>query len=196
MSDPILLIGSEGNMGQRYQAIMKYLDIPYVCSDINILTDWNRDYHSYLICTPTNDHYEQIKQCSKFGKPILCEKAITKDPSRLIELIDTCDFAMVNQYKYLVDPTAKGDTYYNYFRTGKDGLNWDCINIIGLSKTPAKIMNKSPIWSCMINGQELSIKDMDLAYCKMIDRWYKKPYTNKDYIEKAHMKVIEKYYVT
>lgn len=195
MSLPYLLIGSDGNMGTRYAKIMDYLGISYVKCDRNYITDWNREYAGYIIATPTDDHYSQIKQCAKFKKPILCEKAITKNRARLEELLDTVDFAMVNQYAYLWDKDSEGSSFYNYFKTGKDDLEWDCINIIGLSNKPAKLMNDSPIWQCQINGKELSIKDMDRAYCKMIEDWHKRHYTNKEYIELAHNKIWEGYYV-
>ena len=200
MNKPIALIGASGSMGSRYQAIMRYLEIPFICYDVD---DWRDawilegDFHSILIATPTECHYENIKYLSKLKVPILCEKPITKNPDELLTILELdCEIKCVNQYKYLCDSQSTGDSYYNYFRTGRDGLEWDCISIIALADKPPHLMNNSPKWSCMINGKELSSQDMDKAYVDMIREWYRKPEGDKNYIARAHDKVFGGFYVT
>ncbi len=85
---------------------------------------------------------------------------------------------------------AKGETYYDYFKSGQDGLAYDCCNIIGLSKKRPTLANSSPIWKAKINGQELSLADMDQAYVKMIMDWTRSPLSNWDYAVEMHQKVL------
>lgn len=183
-------------MGRRYQSILKYLDIPFKGVDAGDAVP-SLDYKGVLIATPTPTHVDLIEQYNHIGLPILCEKPISKnweDLKRVIKLGD--GVTMVNQYEYLARGKF-GETFYNYWNSGKDGAGWDCINIIGLAKdTPARISNKSPIWQCTINGHEINIKHMDQAYCRMIDDWVKHPRVgNMEYIEKAHSRVLENMYI-
>jgi hypothetical protein len=95
---------------------------------------------------------------------------------------------MVFQYSELVKPESRGPSWYNYFKTGGDGLIWDCIQIIALSRTPPKIEARSPIWDCTINGQQLSLGDMDMAYVKNVKRWLDGDYMSAERIYDAHVK--------
>jgi hypothetical protein len=102
--------------------------------------------------------------------------------------------AMVNQYAWLYDKNTTGDSHYNYWNSGKDGQEWDCINIIGLSHKPPLLLNNSPKWMASINGLDLNLSDMDQAYCDMLRDWYRKPEGDMDYIVKAHQKVWDGFY--
>ena len=197
---PILLVGCMGSMGRRYQAILKHLEVPYIGVDEDTFTierfDKDHDYHSVIIATPTHTHATMIKIFHRYGIPMLCEKPISMKPDELKEILALePNLRMVCQYKYLLSNTdCIGHTHYNYFKTGGDGLAFDCISIIGLSNTFAHIANDSPIWSCVINGTELSIKDMDNAYCKMIVDWISRPTPDLGFIDRAHRRVFEKEY--
>lgn len=81
-------------------------------------------------------------------------------------------------------------TWYNYFKTGNDGLLWDCINIIGTARGPYFIKNDSLIWDCQINGWPIDLRDMDQAYIWNLQDWVK-GWRNKDYILPTHLKVLE-----
>jgi hypothetical protein len=149
------------------------------------------DYTGVIVATPTDTHVDLIEFYDHLGLPVLCEKPIAKDEAGLQRALKCDRLTMVDQYSYLVGDDVEGDTYYNYWNSGADGPGWDCINIIGKSRTGvARISNKSPIWLCMINGQQLAIKDMDTSYCMMLDSWIKRPQDNREYIEKAHMRVL------
>ncbi len=127
-------------------------------------------------------------------KPILCEKPICKDPDELLALMAECRRAgtrlqMVSQYDHLVG-TGTGPSYWNYFKSGNDGLAWDCIQIIGLAKERPVLDNTSPIWSCMINGLKIYIEQMDKAYILMIREWLLRPRDDIERIITSHLKVV------
>jgi hypothetical protein len=188
----IVVIGSKGNMGRRYALILEHIGCEVIGVD---LIDGQRvipKADGYVIATPTDSHYDIIRYTLPFQKPILCEKPISKNMIELQTLlsIDNLDLSMINQYEFLINPNYTGHTIYNYFKTGNDTLHWDCINIIGLAKQSYDIKNDSLVWRCVINGQELNIADMDLAYINNIKGWVE-GWRNKEYILTAHAKVMK-----
>jgi hypothetical protein len=188
----IAIIGSKGNMGRRYRAILDYLQIEVQGLDVGDKLD-SLDYEiadGFIVASPTFTHEFFLNHLGQYGKPILCEKPILigeLDPKfKYRELV-----RMVNQYEYLIDKYWSGDTYYNYYKSGGDGLAWDTINILGLSKKRPELKNDSPIWKCQINGKPLSLADMDSAYIKMVMDWTKNKKSNWEYAVEAHRKVLE-----
>lgn len=179
----IALIGSEGSMGKRYQAILKHLKQPFMCFDRSLgqeekqILEGAANCGRIIIATPTNTHTDLLYELLPLKKPILCEKPITKDLEEMEELHNWCaenkyQYNMVCQYKEL-DITTEPNRVsgYNYFRHGSDGLEWDCIQIIGLARGPVVLGEDMPIWMCEINGRYLNIKDMDQAYVAHIKKW-------------------------
>jgi hypothetical protein len=194
----ILILGSEGSMGKRYQAILSALDQPYECVDKKHTKDdilekaW--DSSGYIIATPTSTHGELITALTQFEKPILCEKPVTTNLAELDDILGHLDqvkarFQMVYQYQYLVDPETTGDTVYDYFRHGSDGLIWDCLQIIGLAKGNVELSDSSPIWTCTINGSKLNLSDMDTAYVSQVQDWINQPHGLLEEIRRIHQKV-------
>jgi hypothetical protein len=105
---------------------------------------------------------------------------------------------MVNNYAYYCDGIIEtvGDTHYDYYNSGADGLAWDCIQLIHLAKSGVGYLrNDSPIWDCMINGTRLNRELIDMCYVKMIKDFesdgelYGRLWGSKD-IEAAHNKVM------
>ena len=186
----VLIIGSNGSMGKRYQAILKYLGVDHVCTDIHdsIFERTHKFEHAshYIIATPTSTHEGYIHTLRKYERPILCEKPLSRDPKELDNIVnmtkDPIDLQMVNQYEHLLEGTISegllplnSKSFYNYFRTGGDGLLWDCIQIIGLHNgdmKDLKINNDSPVWQSQINGHWLNFAHMDGSYVKMVDEWF------------------------
>jgi len=197
----ILVIGSEGSMGSRYRAILSSLGKPWLAIDkYDTSFDTVADHpkakqaEGYIIATPTDTHKAYIEALSILGKPILCEKPVVKDMDELDELIqmlkdEKANFSMMSQYEELIDDTHRGHTYYDYFRTGNDGLKWDCIQIIGLAKDEYSICNVSPFWKCQINGRRLDLGDMDHAYVSAVEKWLAKPGQSLSKIRDMHEKV-------
>lgn len=188
----VFISGIKGNMGSRYALICHALGLRVYGTDLVSFTEQatfcrKKNIDGVIIATPTHTHIDAINifgnQCNL---PMLVEK-----PIRIGRVRTMPDFnvTMVNQYKYLAKENSVGLTYYNYFKTGGDGLLWDCINIIGLAKGEVSVKKESPFWRCMINGHRINIKDMDRAYFDMIKDWSRNPIGNRYYIELAHEKV-------
>ena len=113
----ILLVGANGSMGKRYQAILKSLGerfFPFDLDTIDIPPD--SCFKAVIIASPTDMHSYHIKKFGHLG-PVLCEKPVCKS---LTELEDTLhyirenniNFTMMNQYKLLDDPMSSGDTFF------------------------------------------------------------------------------------
>ncbi len=196
----ILIVGAKGNMGQRYQAILRYLHMDFEGVDENhsqreILQAAMRS-QGVIIATPTPTHTELCRLVLKAKRPVLCEKPVTKNIAELKELMaqfdaDKVSFRMVYQYRLLVNPDRIGGTFYDYFKHGADGLIWDCLQIIGLGRSDIKIREKSPIWSCRINGQALRLDHMDAAYIGYVQAWLRRPAQDTREIIAIHEKTAD-----
>ena len=173
----VLLVGGNGNMGRRYQAILNSMRVPYLIDDVGCRIGRN-DYEGFshiLVATPTDTHADVLKTWSeRAGKNVkfLCEKPITKNLDELQKLLDTIpNLSMMTQYKELVKPISAGPSFYDYFKHGSDGLVWDTMQTIGLARHGVEVQEKSPIWICKINGHSLEIGHMDVAYCLHVAKW-------------------------
>lgn len=196
----ILIIGAQGSMGTRYKAILNDLGVSYIGIDKEVslpeITNMAKNFKGIILATPTHTHYAIIKSLIPLCVPILCEKPVTKNIEELEDILMSaykanCPFDMVYQYKYLVDDNSYGPTCYSYFRHGNDGLIWDCMQIIGLSRGPVNLFEKSPIWNCAINGVYLNLSDMDGAYVKQVKDWLISPRGNFPKIKQMHLKTAE-----
>lgn len=177
----LVLLGSEGSMGKRYQAILKSLNIEHTCfdkdPDMNALNKACRHSRYAIIATPTETHTQLIEYLVENRIPeILCEKPICKDIDELKKnyakvMEYGSRLTMMFQYSLMANERTIGDTYYDYFRHGKDTLAWDCIQIIGLARGAVWLSNKSPTWRCLINGKPLGLNMMDKAYVKFVENW-------------------------
>lgn len=182
----ILVVGANGSMGKRYQAILRYLGEKVLCADIsdypNSIVEMASVCDGAIIATPTETHLDQISLLAGAGVkcPILCEKPLSKDMGSVqainrIVTHNKLNFTMTMQYKMLDDLNSSGPSYYDFFRHGSDGLIWDCIQIIGLSRDELELHETSPIWKCQLNGKQLSLGDMDKAYVDFVSQWLENP---------------------
>lgn len=227
----VLIVGSEGKMGRRYQAILRSLYKDYICFDKRkdnekfesfkeltwvdchsfhtwsdfvseenfkwdkVTTHLNLDHVTGIIlCTPTETHFELLKQLIPLKKPILCEKPVTKNIEEMEQIADlvlqhSTPFRMVCQYTMLTNSEDFGLSHYDYYNHGADGLVWDCFQIIGLANSGVSLEEKSPIWDCAINGRKLSLADMDRAYIDYVAKWLKEPNQDINEILEIHRKV-------
>lgn len=196
----ILIIGSEGSQGKRYQAILSHLGKDFIRVDASLPgsalnPSLEENIEGIIIATPTESHVSVIKSYLRLKKPMLVEKPICKkidDLSEVLELSKASDIklSMMFQYKKLGPSDARQKSYYDYFRHGDDGLIWDCFQIIALSKAEVFLKESSPIWNCTINGRKLNSGDMDKAYIDEVKEWLsgKEKETAKEIMD-AHQKV-------
>lgn len=190
----IAILGSNGSMGRRYQAILNSIGKDYYPLD---QYDWQNvkdinNLQGVIICSPTEEHIVNLRYLKekKIDVPILCEKPVTKSKQEMNEILSmNQSIQMVNQYKHLANPVSRGKTFYNYYNSGKDGILWDCLNIFGLAKDACEVRKTSPIWTCEINGDKIHIEDMDGAYVDMIKLWLVEPRRNTAYFVKAHNRI-------
>ena len=192
-------------MARRYRAILDHLGHTHCGFDLSGGKPLNEaeleSSDAIIIATPTQQHLADLNLVAKLGKPILCEKPISTDFHAVEQFLKDnprLNLQMISQYDHLIDPTYSGITIYDYYNHGKDGLPWDCINIIYHAKEEIRLAEKSPLWRCVINGLHLDLRAMDLAYIAMIKEWLEE--INPDVEAKlkrifiAHKKVYELYY--
>jgi hypothetical protein len=199
-----LCIVGAGNMGKRYAAVCKSEDIQYEMIDKGeMLTGVDK----YIIATPTDTHADVLCYIgTRVRQPvsILIEKPIDACFStglRAVEAVEALGHRvyMVNNYAYYSDgiTEGEGDTHYDFYNSGKDGIAADCIQLLHLAKNGVGYLkNENPIWDCMINGTQLNRELIDLCYVKMIKDFYSdgKLYGRlwgRQDIEEAHRKVLE-----
>lgn len=194
----ILLVGAKGNMGRRYSAVLKDLGRVFTGIDVGQFANV-KDYDAIILATPTDTHSPLLREFAAVGTQawILCEKPIVKSERDLGLLGELpLSLCMVNQYAYLnglYRVSDKDETSWNYWNSGKDGLYWDCIQVINLAKGPVTLKDDSPVWTCVINGWSQSIAHMDFAYIDMMKDFLgpkEKCWGKKD-IEAAHLKVLK-----
>lgn len=195
----IALFGSGGSMGRRYTAILNWFRYDVIPIEVDasfgesLAACEDADY--IIVASPTETHIDICRGILHLEKPILCEKPVSTnifELNRFLEVLKVYPntrFQMVNQYQYMTLPGVEGLTYYDYYNTGKDGLYWDCMNIIGLAKGKIQIKNESPFWQCQINGFPLARGKVDHSYIEMIREWILCPLDNLEYIYESHLKV-------
>lgn len=174
----VAVFGAAGNMGRRYSAILKHLGheaIPVEIGDDCLAAATGAE--KVIVATPTNTHLDVLRAINGHGGPfaidVLCEKPVVTTAADLAEVLSLkwVNINCVNQYNFLPDrgEQANALSYYNYYNHGKDGLLWDCFQIIGLAKDRIVLAEDSPVWKCVINGVSLCPDQMDQAYVDMID---------------------------
>lgn len=193
----ILIVGADGNMGQRYKAVLTYLGKEQWLTDVETpmpaMVKVAKEADGIIIATPTHTHTEIIRQLIPAKKPILCEKPVTTDIYDLQDLTRELEkrkvqLSMVMQYKTLLKEYSQGPSYYDYFKHGNDGLFWDCIQIIGLAADEPLLREESPVWKCAINGQEINVGQMDYGYIGYVDNWLLNPKQDLKYLLDIHKK--------
>lgn len=180
----VLVIGSEGRQGARFCAILKYLGVEYEGVDIGLHHgSYFKDYSHAIIATPTDTHLDYIEWCRIYGiRHILCEKPIDKNPDKIKELINIekeTKINMVCNWKYALGnkPIGTYDIHYSNYNTGKDGVGWDCIQLIYLANT-LKIDTNTPYFFCqclpadnMGRDEVIELYDIEQSYITMIKHW-------------------------
>jgi hypothetical protein len=177
MIEPVLLIGYKGSIGNRYRAILEYLSVPFYGVDLG--DTYNPElYKRAIIATSTETHFEVCKQMIAYGINFLCEKPVSKNPEEIKELIELCEKNkvegnMVCNWKY-VRPNLNPESnqiLYNNFHTGKDGVNWDCIQLHYLDEEKAFITTDKPFFASIINNKNITYFNVEDSYIDMMKNW-------------------------
>lgn len=189
----IVLIGANGSMGKRYQAILRYLGQEFrgfdLGEDTDAIADAERVSAGVIIASPTETHEDYLRALSDIPAPILCEKPITKNLHGLCHILKrTMPLRMMNQYAILDDPDSAGLTLYNFYHHGSDTIQWDCMLLIGLARGSVALYDHSPIWTCTLNGRALSLDEVGRAYVSYVDRWLQHPDQDREEIYRMHEK--------
>lgn len=193
----ILVIGANGSMGRRYSALLKYMNKTTVWGvDNNLTVDQiikeARAFEGVILATPTDTHYEFLIKLAPLNCKVLCEKPITKNADEMVhlkKLYEKKDLQMVMQYRDLDESSNRGESFYDYYNHGRDGLYWDCLQIIGLARHRVMLSENSPFWKCRLNGKDLDLRQMDYAYSWMLKRWFNNPKGDLSYLSDVHDKV-------
>lgn len=194
----VYVLGHGGNMGHRYKTILDFYkhDVAGYDKRTGPMGSFGiSEADRIIIATPTASHVKDLMETIPHKIPILCEKPICKDRQGLNEAITFAEthgtrVEMVSQYDYMpFSRERKEETLYDYFKHGGDGIHWDCINVIYHANGEVILKENSPWWQCRINGDPLSLGDVDHAYMRMIDLWLKDPKDGLDRIWRSHEKV-------
>jgi hypothetical protein len=206
MRAPVLVIGANGSMGRRYQAILRYLGIPSRGVDVETsradrggLASMSR---GVILATPTPTHYALWRAMredtpDRPDLPILCEKPWSTT-LREVEAMaaDPAPLAMMAQYVLLDPPRDDGMTIYDYFQSGADGVGWDCLTLLGCARGPVLLKQDSPTWRCTLNGRPLTLDEVLMAYVDLVARWLDNPiaggrWADRSWISRAHRRAAE-----
>lgn len=173
------LIGGNGSIGKRYQAILHHLKMPYRVIDPIVTPESLNGITRAIISTPTNTHCEVASLCQERGIPFLCEKPLSKDLEELKKFKNfyTLGF-VVNNYAFLRDFSKKKikQIEYDFFNTGRDGLLWDVCQMVYLSeihKSDLVVKRKSWTWKLFINSERIQYEEIEKSYVDMIDAFLK-----------------------
>lgn len=174
----ILLIGGNGSIGRRYQAILEYLEEPYIVHDFPFLVsecNWP-DFDKAIIASPTNTHEHYCNLLSRMNKPFLCEKPLSKDVEASRRISEECKNGfVVNNYAFVNTsvgfPPIPATIDYDFYNTGRDGLVWDVCQLVYLayiSKAELMVIRKSYTWHFQLNHWKVPYDCIEASYMQMI----------------------------
>ena len=171
----VLVCGSKGKMGVRYSRIIKELGHEVV--------EWEIDSKGTppkcdraILATPTDTHFKLCLELVASGNSvIMCEKPLSKSPQEIKEL-QKLDAKINVVNNWMLTPGLKfkpseNAIYYNNCYTGKDGLYWDCCQLIYMGTGNIEIETDAPSLVAIVNMRKISLKDIEDSYKAMISAW-------------------------
>ena len=123
-----------------------------------ILDDENID--AVLICTPTNQHVQQIEDCIQRGKAVFCEKPIDLDIKKVKQCLDIISY---HKGYFMIGFNRRFDPHFMQLKKNiKDGIigNIELIQIISRDPKPppiSYIKNSGGLF------KDMMIHDLDMA---------------------------------
>lgn len=198
----ILLIGGMGSIGSRYREILRQLGIAFEILDTDG-RDPHFDVEKYLetskfdkviICTPTHTHEEYVDMLLDLKKPLLCEKPVSKNTDVTLQLANKASYLnvpafVVNNYAFIERERPLKECFprtlsYQYYNTGRDGLLWDCCQLVYLAfkeRAELRLDRKGAIWKFHLGDFEVPYRWVEESYYQMIiafaDGFYDKLWT-------------------
>lgn len=185
----MLLLGSEGRIGLRYQSILRELEIPWVGFDlidrpVGTWKEWkDLSFDQVLIATPTFTHVGLCHELLDMKKSFLCEKPLSTDLAEC-EVLRTraknekASAYVVNNYSFVMPSDQPiRSLEWDYFNSGQDGFEWDLCQIIYLgykNNASLQLHQKSPLWNMRVNGDSINYRRIELSYLDMIGAFYMK----------------------
>ena len=188
----ILVLGSAGSMGRRYVSILKSLKQDVVGHDsahgevgLARLLDWVRP-DAAIVATPTNTHYGICCRLYTARVDFLCEKPISKYPGDVERIANGVqnagvDARMVCNWAWVfpegVLRPREHTVSYNCYNTGRDGTEWDCIQLAYLARNTESLSVKtdSPVFKAEMCGSTVTLDAIARSYVRMIKAWLKTP---------------------
>lgn len=174
----ILLLGGNGSIGRRYQAVLRSLGYEFDVYDNPRHEPGSKSfvgYNHFIIATPTHTHLTYLQELSTYDHAaILCEKPLSKVPAEIKKFkslsayIDQKVF-VVNNYNYL--PYAPRNLSYNFFNTGRDGLIWDVCQLVYLAfknKVDLEVKRESPWWDFKWGQFQVPYAEIERSYSMMV----------------------------
>lgn len=182
----ILIVGNNGNMGRRYEHICRWYGRKTIGIDVGDKIPRPTEVDRAIIATPTDSHIEAAMWCAHYGIPFLCEKPISKNIGDVTALRDVCRKNESNGYMVCNwSFTGHGKRYcpgthtvsYDCWNTGKDGLWWDCIQLVALAidKNNISLKNESPTFFATIDGMIVGLDTIAHSYVMMIHSFLNSP---------------------
>lgn len=171
----IALIGGNGSIGRRYQAILKSINESFMVMEIGQALNLN-NCDQAIVATPTETHFEFALRLKEWGRPFLIEKPASIHLKECEEMKSwACPGYIVNNYEFLQSnlwyPKEVESIAYDFYNTGKDGLAWDLCQLIYMAKRyKARFSGKahSPEWTMYINNEWVEYNDLEITYIDMI----------------------------
>ena len=192
----ILLLGANGSIGRRYQAVLKALGEPYCAVDIGTQEpDWNLVTKA-IIATPTGLHFEHCEEMIERGLPFLCEKPLDKNPFSsyiLQSSAKACDVSgfIVNNYRFAT-LGVNGDENliaYDFYNTGKDGLIWDVCQLVYLAhleRCELRVYRESFTWNLSYKGHAIRYRAIEYSYFDMVKAFINEQWGDLWTLQDAH----------
>jgi hypothetical protein len=181
----IALFGADGRIGSRYRAILKHIGQAYIPIEKDDEINPEKWTHA-IIATPTDTHFEIGEFIESLGIPYLLEKPATKDLIEAQRMSLWKNGFIVNNYQFAI-PEAKS-IEYNFYNTGRDGLKWDCCQLIYLAdqyKAKLKIKRESPIWTLAVDDELIPYRQVEYSYIQMMNAFLDEEIENLWPIQRA-----------
>ena len=171
----IALLGGNGGIGKRYQAVLNYLNEPFRVIDIGDSKGLLEGCEKAIIATSTDAHEEWCWECSYLKIPFLCEKPLSKKKESIDAMIsrDVVGYVVNNWAFVATNFSNKAPTslYYDFYNSGKDGLVWDVCQLILLAdkaNCSLEVRTDSYYWDAMWGEEVIPYSAIEQSYMQMI----------------------------